>query len=199
VSEACGGRVGWGTALQARRLCVWLLMALEFFHWHNPCGWTLALGSIQPLVEICMGGVVVGKGSLCIGLTSSPPLHADCFKISELETPGILWAYNRSVHGFLYLYLVLWVSIIKMNDTQNSKIGTMCELMMLKLDPLSLPFGNRFKYKLCLAMAWISLTLCGHLNGSQVNTWRSAHYILSLSVCVRDQHMIYWLVHLLWL
>jgi len=54
-----------------------------------------------------MGRVVVGKGSWCIGLTFSPPSHADCFKILELETPGILWAFNRPVHGLLYLYLYL--------------------------------------------------------------------------------------------
>jgi len=179
VSGACCGTAGWGTALQSRRLCVWFLMILEFFRWHNPCGCPLALGSIQPLVEMCMGGMVAGKGSWCVGLTSSPPSHADCFKISEPETPGILLAYNRPVHGLLYLYLVLWVSIIKMNDTQNWKIWTMSELMMLKLDPLSLPLGNRFKYKLCLVMAWISLTLYGHLNGSQVNTWHTR----SFSIC----------------
>jgi hypothetical protein len=44
---ACGGAVGWGAALQARRSRVRF-----FFHWHNPSGRTLALGLTQPLREI---------------------------------------------------------------------------------------------------------------------------------------------------
>ena len=140
VSGARGGTVGWGTELQARRLRVWFLMALEFFHWHSPCGCTLALGPTEALTEMIMGGVVVVKGSWCIGLTSSPPSYAECFKISELEPPWTLWAYNRPVRGLLYLYFVLWVSIIKMNDAQNSKIWTRIELMMLKVVPLSFVF-----------------------------------------------------------
>ena len=198
MSGARGGTVGWGTALQARRLHVGFLMALEIFLWHTPSGCTLALGSTQPLKEMGMGEVVVGKSSVRIGLTSSPPSYADCFKILELEPSGTLRAYNRPVQGLLYLYFVLWVSIIKMNDAQNSKSWTMSELMMLKVVPLSLSLGNKFKYKLHLVMAWISVTLCGHLNDYQVNTWRPAHGMLSHSVHVRVQRMFCWLVHLLW-
>ena len=82
-------------------------MALEFFHGSNSSGCTLSLQSTQPLTEMSMGGVVAGKGSWCIGLTSSPPSYADCFKISEHEPPGTLWAYNRPIQGLLYRYFVL--------------------------------------------------------------------------------------------
>ena len=82
----------------------------------------MALGPTEALTEMSMGGVVAVKGSWCIGLTSSPPSYAECFKISELEPPGTLLAYNRPVRGLLYLYFVVRVSIIKMNDAQNSKI-----------------------------------------------------------------------------
>ena len=143
VCGACSGTVGWGTALQARRLCVQFPMALEFFHWHNSSSCTLALGSTQPLTEMSMGGVVVGNGSWCIGLTTSPASCAEFFIILELESPGTLLAYNRPLQGLLYLYFVFWVSKIKTTDA------------------LSLSLGNRFKYKLCFVVAWISLTLWG--------------------------------------
>jgi len=43
---ARGGAVGWGTALQAGRSRVRLpTVPLDFFHWHNPSGRTMTLGS----------------------------------------------------------------------------------------------------------------------------------------------------------
>jgi len=45
--------VGWGPALQAGRS--WVRMpsnVIRFFHWHNPSGRTMALGSTQPLMEM---------------------------------------------------------------------------------------------------------------------------------------------------
>jgi len=53
-----------------------------------------------------MGGVVVGNGSWCIGLTTSPASCAEFFIILELESPGTLLAYNRPLQGLLYLYFV---------------------------------------------------------------------------------------------
>jgi hypothetical protein len=50
---ACGGAVGWGTALQAGRSRVQFpMVSMGFFHWHNPSGHTLALGLTQPLKEM---------------------------------------------------------------------------------------------------------------------------------------------------
>jgi hypothetical protein len=43
-----GGAVGWGTALQVRRSHD----AIVIFHWHNPFGHIMALGSTQPLTEM---------------------------------------------------------------------------------------------------------------------------------------------------
>jgi hypothetical protein len=42
-----GGAVGWGTALHSIPDGV-----SGFFHWHNPVGRTMALGSTQPLTEM---------------------------------------------------------------------------------------------------------------------------------------------------
>jgi len=81
------------------------------WHWNffidNPSGCTLAPRSTQPLKEMSMGGVVVGKGSWHVGPTSSPTSYAKCSKNLEIEPLVTLWAYNRPVHGLLYLYLVL--------------------------------------------------------------------------------------------
>jgi hypothetical protein len=48
---ARGGAVGWGTALQVGRSRVRFPMMSRIFHWHNPSGRTVSLGSTQPLTE----------------------------------------------------------------------------------------------------------------------------------------------------
>jgi len=53
ICGARGGAVGWGTALQVGRSRVrFPMVTLDFFHWHNPSGRTMALGSTQPLTEM---------------------------------------------------------------------------------------------------------------------------------------------------
>jgi hypothetical protein len=52
-SEARGGTVGWGNALQAGRSRV---QFTGIFQWHNPSGRTMALGSTQPLTEMITWG-----------------------------------------------------------------------------------------------------------------------------------------------
>jgi len=50
---ARGDAVGWGTALQVGRSRVrFPMVSLEFFHWHNPSGRTMAVGLTQPLTEM---------------------------------------------------------------------------------------------------------------------------------------------------
>ena len=61
---------------------------IGIFHWHNPSGRTMALGSTQPLTEVstrdvCWGG----NGGRCAGLTL-PPTRADCLEIWEPHRPG---------------------------------------------------------------------------------------------------------------
>jgi hypothetical protein len=41
-----------------------------FFHWHNPVGRIMALGSTQPLTEM-------SKRGWCVRLTTLPPSSAD--------------------------------------------------------------------------------------------------------------------------
>ena len=45
-----GDRVGWGTAPQVGRS--WVRFPMGFFHWLNPVGRIVALGSTQPLTEM---------------------------------------------------------------------------------------------------------------------------------------------------
>jgi hypothetical protein len=63
------------------------------FHWHNPFGRTMALGSTQPLTEMSTRNISWGdKGGRCIRPTNLTPSSADCLKICQSQTPGSLWA-----------------------------------------------------------------------------------------------------------
>ena len=57
-----GGAVGWGTALQVRRSRVSIPDGvIGIFHWHNPSGRTMALGSTQPLTEMSTANISWGQ------------------------------------------------------------------------------------------------------------------------------------------
>jgi hypothetical protein len=61
---------------------------IGIFHWHNPSGSTMALGSTQRLPGIFPGG----KGGRCVRLTTLPHSCAYCLKIWEPQPPGTLRA-----------------------------------------------------------------------------------------------------------
>jgi hypothetical protein len=65
---------------------------IGIFHWHNPSGRTMALGSTQPPTEMNTRNISWGKGGLCVGLTTLPPSCADCHEMWEPQSPGILRA-----------------------------------------------------------------------------------------------------------
>ena len=66
---------------------------IGIFHWHNPSGRTVALGSTQPLTEMSTRNTSCGgKGGRCVGLTTLPPSCADCLEIWEPQPPGTLRA-----------------------------------------------------------------------------------------------------------
>jgi hypothetical protein len=66
-----------------------------FFHWHNPSGRTMALGSTKPLTEMSTRNISWGgKGGRCVGLTTLPPSCADCREIWEPQPPRTLRACN---------------------------------------------------------------------------------------------------------
>ena len=63
------------------------------FHWHNPSGRTMALGLTQTVTEMSTRNIPWGKGGRCVGLTTLPPLCADCLEIWEPQNLGNLRAY----------------------------------------------------------------------------------------------------------
>ena len=66
---------------------------IGIFHWHNPSGRTMAMGSTQPLTEMSTRGISWGpKVSRCVGLTTLPPSCSDCLEIWEPHPPGTLWS-----------------------------------------------------------------------------------------------------------
>ena len=65
---------------------------ITIFHWHNPFGRTMVLGSTQPLTEMSTRNTSWVKGGRCVGLTTLPPSCANCLEIWEPQTPQTLTA-----------------------------------------------------------------------------------------------------------
>jgi hypothetical protein len=95
---------------------------IGIFHWQNPSGRTMALGSTQALTEMSTGNIPWGggggyKGGRCLGLTTLPPSRADCLEIRERQPPGTLRAspglyrgcyiFNNTIHWEMYEHFVL--------------------------------------------------------------------------------------------
>jgi hypothetical protein len=51
----------------------------------------MALGSTQPLTEMSTEIFPGGKDGPCVGLTTLPPLYADCLEFWESQPPGTHW------------------------------------------------------------------------------------------------------------
>jgi len=103
--EARGSAVGWGTALQVGRSRVrFPMVSLEFFHWHNPSGRTMALGLTQPLTEMSTRNISWGgKGGRCVRLTN---LTTFMCRLSWNLGASNSWnpqGLSRPVMGLLYL------------------------------------------------------------------------------------------------
>ena len=56
-----GGAVGWGTCATSQKVAGSIPDGvIGIFHWHNPSGRTMALGSTQPLTEMSTGNISWG-------------------------------------------------------------------------------------------------------------------------------------------
>jgi hypothetical protein len=61
---------------------------IGIFHWQNPSGRIMALGSTQPLTEISTRNISCGcKGGRRVRLPTLPPSCADCLEIWEPQPP----------------------------------------------------------------------------------------------------------------
>ena len=86
-----GGTVGWGAALKNRKVAGSIPNGvISIFHWHNPSGRTMALGSTQPLTQMSTRNG--GKGGRYVGMSILPPACVDCLEIWEPQTPGAIKA-----------------------------------------------------------------------------------------------------------
>jgi len=85
-AKSHGGAVGWGTALQPGRSRIrFPIVSLDSFRPH--CGPGVGSASNRnEYQEYFLGG----KGGRCVGLTTLPPLCADCLEIWEPQPPGSL-------------------------------------------------------------------------------------------------------------
>jgi hypothetical protein len=89
--HAAGGAVGWGTALQVGGSRVrFPMVSLDFFHWHNPSGCTMALGSTQPLTERRADNLTTFMCWLSSNLGASTSWNP--------------WGLSRPVMGVLYFF-----------------------------------------------------------------------------------------------
>ena len=64
----------------------------EIFHWPNPSGRTMTLGSTQPQTEMSTRNNSWDKGGQCLGLTTLPPSCVDWREIWESQPPGAIKA-----------------------------------------------------------------------------------------------------------
>jgi hypothetical protein len=100
-----GGSFGLGTTIQPGRWRVrFPTVSLEFFHWHNPSGRTIALGLTHTLTEMSIRNISWGsKGGRCLGLNTLPYSCVDCLEIWERQPFWNPQSLSRSVIGLFYL------------------------------------------------------------------------------------------------
>jgi len=109
---ARGSAFGWGTAPQAGRPRFrFPMMSLDFFHWHNPSGRTMALGSTQSLAEMSTTNV---SWEWRLPVRRADNLTTFMCRLSWNLGASASWnpqGLSRPVMGLLYLYLYLFYSI----------------------------------------------------------------------------------------
>jgi hypothetical protein len=73
------------------------------FHWQNPSGRTMALGSTNPLTEMSTRNIFWGWGGVkavrCIRLTNLPPSCAECKDALSTSTSWNLQGLSRPVQA----------------------------------------------------------------------------------------------------
>ena len=108
VVGACGGAVGWGTALQAGRSWVqFMKVSFEFYID------IILPAALYPWGRLSLQQKLIflgHKDCQCVWLNTLPPSCATCLEIWEPQTPGNLWACNGPLQVFFYLYCVVVTS-----------------------------------------------------------------------------------------
>ena len=89
--------------------------ATGIFHWHNPSGRTMTMGSTHPLTEMSTRNISWGgKGGRCGGLTTLPPSCSECLVLfcSEVQWSEVLKdKFTTCISVTLYrgYWYVLWL------------------------------------------------------------------------------------------
>jgi hypothetical protein len=112
-SGACGGAVGWSTALQVARLRVrFPMLSLEFFHWHKLSGRTMALGSTQPLTEMSTRNISWGYRRPVSRADKHTTFMCRMSWNLEASTSWNPLGLSRPVMELLYLYLIVFMTSV---------------------------------------------------------------------------------------
>ena len=112
LNGACGGTVGWGSALQARRLYFQFpMVSVAFFiniilcpHYGHGVDPPHNRNKYQEYFQW-------GKGGWCIGLTTLSPSFANCLEIWEAQPPRTLWAWIALIRG-CFTFTLIWKPIL---------------------------------------------------------------------------------------
>jgi len=80
---------------------------IGIFHWHNPSGRTLALGSTQPPIQMSTRNIFGGKEGRCVGMTILPTSCADYFEIWDPQPPRTLRACPALHRDWFFVYFLL--------------------------------------------------------------------------------------------
>jgi hypothetical protein len=84
-----GGRKPWRNCAKSRKVAGSIPAGVKkIFHWHNPPGHTMVLGSTQTLKEMSTRNISWG-----IRLSNLPLSLADCLEVREFQASGIISAW----------------------------------------------------------------------------------------------------------
>ena len=147
---ASTGGTGWSSWLRHRATSRKVAGSIPdgvmgIFHWHNPSGRTMALGSTQPLTEMSTRCISWGKGGLCVRLTILPPSCAVVMKsgnLNFLEPSGPLQACNGTALPLLYLVIKNKLWIFKQKELANFWLSDVMLVVVYNFNSMCLVAGN---------------------------------------------------------
>ena len=94
---------------------------IRIFHWPNPSGRTMVLGSTQPLTEMSTMGIsCVDKGGRCVGLTKLTTFMCGLSRNLGASTSWNPQDLPRPVIALLYLYLYF------IENNKENYVNLMC-------------------------------------------------------------------------
>ena len=90
------------------------------FHWYDPLDRTKALGSTQPLTEMSIRNLSLGKNDRSAGLTNLPPSCAHCLEILGASTSLNPHSMSRDYFTFTFICYFLHQPSVLMMEVAGS-------------------------------------------------------------------------------